>query len=363
MFLGLSLVTLLTAPALIEEPNPARPPARALLVIQEPEEGREQVRPFRLQRQGLRGGGESFSVQEDGRQASAGRRMSMERRVGAAERLLDQARQELEAGRPEQARGMIRAARALLGQGPIGAQVRQRAIRRAEVEVKAEEPEAKEAGEPGTIRIEIRTIVRNQDGTVSEQVQVKEMQLGEGGILVKGDDEMDDEREEMDKDDGKDDDQAKGHDDHENAEKNEHADHHEGDHHAVAAPAGEPEPEPALTTERPVGVGFLLEMEDGGYVVRRILPDSPAAREGSIKVDDRLLGIIDAEGKTLMFQDRPLDEIIPTIRGEAGSKVTLIVQTGKDDPRQVELERQPLTPPVEADDEDRENNDDPETDG
>lgn len=88
------------------------------------------------------------------------------------------------------------------------------------------------------------------------------------------------------------------------------------------------------------GIGAALGMEDGHVVVRKIVPDSPAARDGRLQEGDILVGVQKEGDEKVLFKGKELAEIVTHLRGEADSTVKVIVTPkGQDDTVTYELKR------------------------
>ena len=88
------------------------------------------------------------------------------------------------------------------------------------------------------------------------------------------------------------------------------------------------------------GIGAVLQQEDEYTKVMRVLPASPAAKQGELKAADRIIGV--GEGKTGEIQDVVgwrLDDVVDLIRGPKGSTVRLevIPGTAKSDAERKEI--------------------------
>jgi CubicO group peptidase (beta-lactamase class C family) len=93
-----------------------------------------------------------------------------------------------------------------------------------------------------------------------------------------------------------------------------------------------------------VGVALGIRAEDGKVVVTDLIQGSPAARSGRIKKGDRLVGIEDEKGQQVEFKDKDLGGVGRLTRGQAGTVVRLVVESGESDGRQVvELTRRPIS--------------------
>ncbi len=99
----------------------------------------------------------------------------------------------------------------------------------------------------------------------------------------------------------------------------------------------------AASTPSPAyaGIGVLVDLPQEGrdrLLILSVYPDSPADRAG-LKPHDAIVAI---EGERVTYALR--DELIPKLRGQAGSRVTLTVRTPGQRPRDVTLTRQPIVP-------------------
>ena len=89
-----------------------------------------------------------------------------------------------------------------------------------------------------------------------------------------------------------------------------------------------------VASDKTAGVGVVLGVEGENIVVKRILPDSPAAAQKDIHVGDRILAV--AQDKALAVQVRggKLAQALDLFRGPKGTTVRLtIVPFGEDDSR------------------------------
>ena len=78
------------------------------------------------------------------------------------------------------------------------------------------------------------------------------------------------------------------------------------------------------------GVGVELGMEGQNIVVKRILPDTPAAAQEDLHVGDRIVAV--AQGKEPAVQVQNLMQTARAIRGPKGTTVRLtIIPAGEDD--------------------------------
>jgi peroxiredoxin len=78
------------------------------------------------------------------------------------------------------------------------------------------------------------------------------------------------------------------------------------------------------------GVGAELTVEGQNIVVKRILPDSPAAAQSDLHVGDRIVAV--AQGKESAVQVQNLMQTVRAMRGPKGTTVRLtIIPAGEDD--------------------------------
>ncbi len=103
-----------------------------------------------------------------------------------------------------------------------------------------------------------------------------------------------------------------------------------------------PTPQPTGTAgPRFSGIGILAGLPEEGrdrILVLTVYKDSPADRAG-LKAHDAIVAI---EGEPVTFEER--NNLIPKLRGEEGSDVTVTVRTPGQAEREVTLTRRPVTP-------------------
>ena len=74
------------------------------------------------------------------------------------------------------------------------------------------------------------------------------------------------------------------------------------------------------------GIGASLQSEDGVTVIKRIVPGGAADKEGSLKVEDRVVSVgqsTDDDAEMIDVIDMNLDDVVKMIRGKAGTVVRL----------------------------------------
>jgi len=84
----------------------------------------------------------------------------------------------------------------------------------------------------------------------------------------------------------------------------------------------------------PAGGGVVLGVEGQNIVVKRILPDSPAAAQKDIHVGDKIMAIAQGKEPPVQVRGGKLAQAVPLLRGPVGTRVHLtIVSAGEDDSR------------------------------
>jgi hypothetical protein len=97
------------------------------------------------------------------------------------------------------------------------------------------------------------------------------------------------------------------------------------------------------------GIGIAIQIQDGEAVVKEILPDGPAARDGRLKEGDRMVGVEDEEGVLTEFDGNDPASLTRVIRGPRGSKVRIVVvPKGSSDRKVYDLTRGVITLPEAA---------------
>lgn len=75
------------------------------------------------------------------------------------------------------------------------------------------------------------------------------------------------------------------------------------------------------------GIGASLRSEDGYTIVNEVMPGGPADRDGRLKAKDKIVGVGQETGEIEEVYEVKLSEVVRKIRGKAGTKVRLRVQT------------------------------------
>ncbi|MDR2030246.1 MAG: carboxy terminal-processing peptidase [Puniceicoccales bacterium] len=81
-----------------------------------------------------------------------------------------------------------------------------------------------------------------------------------------------------------------------------------------------------------VGIGAVLQDDDGYCRVVEIYPGSPAERSGQLQAGDRILAVQQGDGEPLDIIGMRLNRVVKLIRGKKGTAVTLYVRPADGDP-------------------------------
>jgi len=77
-----------------------------------------------------------------------------------------------------------------------------------------------------------------------------------------------------------------------------------------------------------VGIGALLEDDDGICTIKEILPGGPAERSRLLEPEDQILGVAQGDGEFDDVVDMQLRYIVRKIKGEKGTTVRLLIRPG-----------------------------------
>lgn len=77
-----------------------------------------------------------------------------------------------------------------------------------------------------------------------------------------------------------------------------------------------------------VGIGALLEDDDGICTIKEILPGGPAERSRLLEAEDQILGVAQGEAEFEDVVDMQLRYIVRKIKGEKGTTVRLLIRPG-----------------------------------
>ncbi len=82
------------------------------------------------------------------------------------------------------------------------------------------------------------------------------------------------------------------------------------------------------------GIGAVLQADNDGYVkIIELVPGGPAAKDGRLRVGDRLSGVAQGEDEMIDIVDMRLDKVVQKIRGPKGTVVKLeVIPTDSSDP-------------------------------
>ncbi len=75
------------------------------------------------------------------------------------------------------------------------------------------------------------------------------------------------------------------------------------------------------------GIGATLSSEDGYTKVVQLVPDGPAAKDGRLQPEDKIIAVAQEGEPPVDVIDMPLNNVVKMIRGPVNSKVTLTVLT------------------------------------
>ena len=69
----------------------------------------------------------------------------------------------------------------------------------------------------------------------------------------------------------------------------------------------------------------MLSSEDGYTKVVEVVQNGPADKEGTLRENDRIIGVAQEDGETVDVMDMPLSKVVTLLRGKEGSRVTLTI--------------------------------------
>jgi len=89
------------------------------------------------------------------------------------------------------------------------------------------------------------------------------------------------------------------------------------------------------------GIGAALKSEDGYTVVSKLIPGGAAAKEGSLRHEDRIVSVgQDEEGEMVDIVDMKLSDVVKLIRGDAGTVVRLgVIHEGSNETDVIKITR------------------------
>lgn len=89
------------------------------------------------------------------------------------------------------------------------------------------------------------------------------------------------------------------------------------------------------------GIGAALQSEDGFTTVSRVVPGGAAEKEGSLKAQDRIIGVGQGdEGEMADVVDMRLKDVVKLIRGKRGTVVRLnVIPQGQSEPKVYKITR------------------------
>lgn len=93
------------------------------------------------------------------------------------------------------------------------------------------------------------------------------------------------------------------------------------------------------------GIGVALSITSAGPQIRKLIPDSVAARSGKLRAGDLLLAVRTAHG-VVNLKGKPMGYVTNLIRGPVGDPVTLTVQSANGEHSIITLTRESVPLPV-----------------
>jgi len=74
-----------------------------------------------------------------------------------------------------------------------------------------------------------------------------------------------------------------------------------------------------------VGIGAMLQSEDGYAKIENLVPGGPAQVSGKLKIGDRISAVAQGSANFVDVREMRLDKVVDQIRGKKGTKVRLLV--------------------------------------
>jgi C-terminal processing protease CtpA/Prc len=106
---------------------------------------------------------------------------------------------------------------------------------------------------------------------------------------------------------------------------------------------GDPDKQTSHDLPQVIGIGVAIESADGAVIVRQVLPDTPAGKDGRLKVGDEIVGIQNDNGEQVELKGKALPEVTRSLRGSEGQRLRLVVVPKDSSDRKVyELTRERL---------------------
>jgi len=88
------------------------------------------------------------------------------------------------------------------------------------------------------------------------------------------------------------------------------------------------------------GIGALLRTEDGTTQIAEIIPGGAAAKDGRLKMNDKIIAVAQGDSKFNDVVGLKIQDVVKQIRGPRGTKVQLkVIPVGKAEPVVIELTR------------------------
>ena len=92
------------------------------------------------------------------------------------------------------------------------------------------------------------------------------------------------------------------------------------------------------------GIGATLQGTDDGYtVIKRLVPNGAADKQGDLKVEDKITAVGQGDsGETVDVTGWKLDDVVALIRGKAGTIVRLVVLSANQEISTIKIVREKI---------------------
>jgi len=91
----------------------------------------------------------------------------------------------------------------------------------------------------------------------------------------------------------------------------------------------------AIRTAAPVGIGAVLNTQDGYAVINQLLPGAAADLSGQIHPGDRIVGLAQGDNSFVDARNLPLEKVVQMVRGSPNTMLQLQLQAAGDPPDSV----------------------------
>jgi hypothetical protein len=83
--------------------------------------------------------------------------------------------------------------------------------------------------------------------------------------------------------------------------------------------------QPVAVNQEDIGIGVVLKEDNGRFIIDRILPDSPASADGSLKPGHEIRSIGDSGDQLTAISGWKMGDVVRRLRGKEGMQVSLFV--------------------------------------